>query len=88
MPAFTIDEHEYADTTPCESKMFQSLGKTFSNREFQKFVSSDVLYWIALTLFQTGLPFYITVLMRPSLLSMYRSKDIPPFDRSIGAPPL
>ena len=63
VPAFTIDEHEYADTTPCESKMFQSLGKTFSNREFQKFVSSDVLYWIALTLFQTGLPFYITVLM-------------------------
>ncbi len=64
VPAFGIDEHEYADTTPCESKMFQSLGKTFSNREFKKFVTSDVLYWIALTMFQTGLPFYITVLMK------------------------
>ena len=63
VPAFAIDEHEYADTTPCESKMFQSLGKTFSNHEFKKFVTSDVLYWIALTMFQTGLPFYITVLM-------------------------
>ena len=63
VPAFAIDEHKYADTTPCESKMFQSLGKTFSNHEFKKFVTSDVLYWIALTMFQTGLPFYITVLM-------------------------
>jgi GPH family glycoside/pentoside/hexuronide:cation symporter len=26
-------------------------------------VGSDVLYWIALTMFQTGMPFYITVLM-------------------------
>lgn len=63
VPAFTIDEHEYADTTPCDSKMFASLGKTFRNGEFRKFVTSDILYWIALTMFQTGLPFYITVLM-------------------------
>jgi GPH family glycoside/pentoside/hexuronide:cation symporter len=64
VPAFTINEHEYADTTPCDSKMFKSLGKTFSNHEFKKFVTSDVLYWVALTMFQTGLPFYITVLMK------------------------
>jgi len=63
IPAFGIDEHAYADTTPSESPTLGSLMKTFSNKEFQTFVKSDVLYWIALTMFQTGLPFYITELM-------------------------
>lgn len=64
IPAFAIRESDYADTTPSETTAFRSLAKTFKNHEFQKFVGSDVLYWIALTLFQTGLPFYITVLMK------------------------
>lgn len=63
IPTFLINEHEYADTTPSESSAFSSLLKTFKNKEFRTFVKSDILYWIALTLFQTGLPFYITVLM-------------------------
>lgn len=64
IPAFAIRESDYADTTPSETTAFRSLAKTFKNHEFQKFVGSDVLYWIALTLFQTGFPFYITVLMK------------------------
>ncbi|MBR3257813.1 MAG: MFS transporter [Eggerthellaceae bacterium] len=64
VPAFTINEHDYADTTPSKSKTFTSLAKTFKNKYFQTFVASDVLYWIALTMFQTGLPFYITELMK------------------------
>ena len=64
VPAFAINENEYADTTPSDTSAFSSLAKTFRNREFQKFVGSDVLYFIALTMFQTGLPFYITVLMK------------------------
>ena len=63
IPAFKIDEHVYADTTPSQSPTLGSLVKTFSNKEFQTFVASDVLYWIALTMFQTGLPFYVTELM-------------------------
>ena len=63
VPSFAIDEHTYADTTPSQSPTLKSLVKTFSNKEFQTFVMSDVLYWIALTMFQTGLPFYITELM-------------------------
>ena len=64
IPAFGIKEADYADITPSETTAFKSLAKTFENKEFQKFVASDVLYFIALTLFQTGLPFYITVLMK------------------------
>ncbi len=63
VPSFAIKEKEYAVTTPSTSGMLNSLGKTFKNREFRTFVTSDVLYWIALTMFQTGLPFYITELM-------------------------
>ena len=63
VPAFGIDEHRYAETKPSSSGTFGSLAKTFKNKQFRTFVCSDVLYWIALTLFQTGLPFYITKLM-------------------------
>ena len=63
IPAFAIDEHKYADTTPSESPAFSSLVKTFANKEFQTFVGSDVLYWIAFTMFQTGLLYYVTELM-------------------------
>ncbi|MBR2835441.1 MAG: MFS transporter [Coriobacteriales bacterium] len=63
IPTFVIKEKEYANTTPSTSPAITSLGKTFKNKEFRTFVASDVLYWIALTMFQTGLPYYITELM-------------------------
>ena len=37
--------------------------QTFSNVQFRHFVYSDVIYFFALTLFQTGLAFYETKLM-------------------------
>ena len=43
--------------------MWQSVKKTFCNHDFQVFELSDVLYWVAITMFQTGMPYYITELM-------------------------
>ncbi|MBR2284014.1 MAG: MFS transporter [Ruminococcus sp.] len=63
VPAFLIDENTYADTTPSETPAFRSLLGTFRNKDFRLFVCSDILYWIGLTLFQTGLSFYITELL-------------------------
>lgn len=63
VPAFGIDETVYADTQPSTLPMGQSVAKTFQNREFQIFEGSDVLYWVSITMFQTGLPYYITELM-------------------------
>ena len=63
IPAFVIDENVYADTTPSSESAFRSLISTFKNKDFITFVGSDILYWLALTMFQTGLSFYITVLM-------------------------
>lgn len=63
VPTFTIDEKKYAKTEPSTIGVWESLSKTYKNRDFQIFISSDVLYWIGLTMFQTGMPFYITQLM-------------------------
>lgn len=64
VPSFAIKEKDYCDTAPSDTPAFKSLAKTFKNGEFRKFVSSDVFYFIALAMFQTGLPFYITSLMK------------------------
>lgn len=64
VPAFAIREKDYDDAEVSDTTAFKSLIKTFKNKDFRTFVTSDVLYWIALTIFQTGLPFYITVLMK------------------------
>ena len=63
VPVFTIKETDYVKAVPSNDNAFQSLGKTFKNKEFRKFVASDVLYFLAITIFQTGLPYFITKLM-------------------------
>jgi len=63
IPSFAINEHTYAETQPSQSGTIASLTKTFKNKEFRTFVLSDILYWISLTMFQTGLSYYITVLI-------------------------
>ena len=63
VPSFYIKERDYIDSKPCQTKAFSSLLKTFKNGQFRRFVYSDVIYFFALTLFQTGLAFYETKLM-------------------------
>ena len=62
-PAFYINERDYIDSKPSQTQPFKSLFNTFSNGQFRRFVYSDVVYFFALTLFQTGLAFYETQLM-------------------------
>ncbi len=64
VPTFTINEKDYVKTVPSNDDAFTSLSKTFKNRDFRIFVGSDVLYFVALTIFQTGLPFFVTKLMQ------------------------
>ena len=63
IPSFYIKERDYIDSKPSETKAFSSLLKTFKNGQFRRFVYADVIYFFALTLFQTGLAFYETKLM-------------------------
>ena len=64
LPTFLIKEKDFVDAKPSNSNMFKSLASTFKNRDFRFFVGSDIMYWIGLTLFQTGLPFFVKVSMK------------------------
>ena len=63
LPTFLLKEKEFVDTTPSNVNMFKSLASTFKNKDFRVFVGSDLMYWVGLTLFQTGLPFFVKVSM-------------------------
>ncbi|MBP5466999.1 MAG: MFS transporter [Clostridia bacterium] len=63
IPTFFLNEKEFVDTKPTNANMFKSLGATFKNKDSRTFVGSDIMYWIGLTLFQTGLPFFVKVSM-------------------------
>lgn len=63
VPTFLLNEKEYVESTPVEQSVLKSLLSTFRNREFKVFCASDIIYWVGLTLFQTGLPYFVTVLM-------------------------
>ena len=63
IPSLYIKERDYIDSQPSETPAFSSLLKTFKNGQFRRFVYADVIYFFALTLFQTGLAFYETKLM-------------------------
>ena len=71
LPTFLLKEKEFVDAEPSKSNMFKSLASTFKNKDFRVFVASDIMYWIGLTLFQTGLPFFVKVSMQlPELMVM------------------
>ncbi len=63
IPTFFLKEKEFVDSAPSNANMFKSLGATFKNKDFRTFALSDIMYWVGLTLFQTGLPFYVKVSM-------------------------
>ena len=63
IPTFLLNEKDYAESKPSEENVFKSLASTFKNRDFRVFSGSDVMYWVGLTMFQTGLPFFVQVSM-------------------------
>ena len=72
IPVFKLNEKEFVDAVPSDSDALKSLAKTFRNRDFRRFAASDIAYWIGLTLFQTGLPFFVKVSMElDASFSMY-----------------
>ena len=63
IPAIFIKERAYIDSKPVQTPAFASLVKTFENSQFRRFVYADVIYFFAVTLFQTGLADFETRLM-------------------------
>ncbi len=63
IPALAIKERDYIEAKPVKSPVFSSLVKTYRNKQFRRFVYADVIYFFAVTLFQTGLADFETRLM-------------------------
>lgn len=63
IPAFALDEKRYSAGRPSKDSAWQSLKTTFRNRDFRIFVTSDFVYWFSLTVFQTGIVYFVTVLL-------------------------
>ncbi len=63
IPTFCLNETEIVEGSPSDSNMMKSLASTFKNKSFLIFVLSDIAYWIGLTLYQTGMPFFVKVSM-------------------------
>lgn len=64
VPPLAIREKDYVNSRPTSESAIESLKQTFGDGEFRKFVCSDVVYWVAITTFQTGLPFFVTSLLK------------------------
>ena len=76
IPTFKLNEKDFVDAKPSESNAIKSLAATFKNKDFLKFSTSDIAYWIGLTLFQTGLPFFVKVSMHlDELYTIHGSHD-------------
>lgn len=63
LPAFLIKEKDYDTSPPVKENAFKSLKKTFKNRHFRVFVLSDIIYWIGITIFNTGFIYYVENLL-------------------------
>jgi GPH family glycoside/pentoside/hexuronide:cation symporter len=63
VPVIALDEKRYSSGTPSSVPLLPAVKATFANSEFRKFVVSDFAYFTGLTIVQTGLLFYVTVLL-------------------------
>jgi Na+/melibiose symporter-like transporter len=63
VPVVFINERRYSESHVSKEKSFQALAGIFRNRNFLFFAASDFMYWLALTFIQTGISYYVTLLM-------------------------
>jgi len=63
LPVIFIDENRYCERTPSDAPLLTAVRTTFRNTGFRYYVVADFAYFMALTIVNTGLLYYITVLL-------------------------
>ena len=63
MPVLTIDERRYSAGSPSSTPVVEAVRSTFKLPDFRRLVFADFSYFTGLTIAQTGLLFYVTVLL-------------------------
>jgi GPH family glycoside/pentoside/hexuronide:cation symporter len=63
VPVFFVDERRYTQATPTSTPLIPALQRTFANRHFLFYVVADMTYFTSVTIVNTGLLYYATVLL-------------------------
>ena len=63
LPVFFVDERRYSEYHVSSEPPFKAVATAFRSRNFIMFSLSDLMYWMALTFTQTGISFYVTLLL-------------------------
>ena len=63
LPVLLIDERRYTEFHVSEEGSFEALVQAFKNRNFRVFALSDLSYWVAMTFVQTGISYYVIMLL-------------------------
>lgn len=63
MPIIFIDEHKYCESHVSKEGIFEAVKTAFKNKNFLRFTLSDFAYWVSITLIQSGIAFYVTILL-------------------------
>ncbi len=63
LPVFFVDERRYSEYHVSKEAPFKAVATAFQSRNFVMFSLSDLMYWMALTFTQTGISFYVTLLL-------------------------
>jgi glycoside/pentoside/hexuronide:cation symporter, GPH family len=66
LPVFFIKERDYAEAHVSKETVREALISTFANRNFRRFLLTDLVYWVALSFVQMGMVFYMTTLLHPN----------------------
>lgn len=63
-PFFFIDERKHCRPHSSAESISQSVVATMRNRNFRWFAASDLFYWISLTILQTSIGYYVTLILK------------------------
>lgn len=63
LPVLCIDENRYCERVPSTVPLLEAVRTTFRNQGFRYYVVADFAYFMALAIVNTGLLYYITVLL-------------------------
>jgi Na+/melibiose symporter-like transporter len=64
LPVIFIRESVYCERHVSNEGSFEALVSAFRNRNFRFFAVSDLSYWLAVTFVQTGISFYVIMLLK------------------------
>lgn len=62
-PVLFIKENKYSQQHTTDQNVFKALASAFKNKNFMKFVASDLTYWLSLTFIQVGISYFVIVLL-------------------------